>query len=47
MDKLSMTYTGLDFFFSWHRMYLYWFERIVRRMSGDDTWALPYWNWTD
>src|SRR5262249_16927453 len=25
---------------------LYWFERIIRKMSGDPNWALPYWNWT-
>ncbi|HET9392224.1 MAG TPA: tyrosinase family protein [Candidatus Rubrimentiphilum sp.] len=37
---------GTLFFWSWHRMYLYWFERIVRKMSSDPTWALPYWNWT-
>jgi tyrosinase len=37
---------GTYFFWSWHRMYLYWFERIVRKMSGDGQWALPYWNWT-
>jgi tyrosinase len=37
---------GTDFFWSWHRMYLYWFERIIRKMSGDPNWALPYWNWT-
>lgn len=37
---------GTDYFWSWHRMYLYWFERIIRKMSGDSTWALPYWNWT-
>lgn len=34
-----------EFFWSWHRMYLYYFEKIVRRMSGDYGWALPYWNW--
>jgi len=34
-----------DFFWSWHRMYLYWFERVVRKMCGDPCWALPYWNW--
>lgn len=34
------------FFWSWHRMYLYWFERIIRKMSGDMSWALPYWNWS-
>lgn len=31
------------FFLSWHRMYLYFFERIVRKMSGDSSFALPYW----
>src|SRR5579859_1004661 len=36
---------GTDFFWSWHRMYLYWFERIIRKMCGDPCWALPYWNW--
>lgn len=36
---------GTEFFWSWHRMYLYYFERIVRRYSGDYGWALPYWNW--
>ena len=36
---------GTEFFWSWHRMYLYYFERIVRSMSGDSGWALPYWNW--
>ena len=34
-----------DFFWSWHRMYLYWFERIVRKMSEHKDWAIPYWNW--
>ena len=33
------------FFLSWHRMYLYWFERIVREASGFDRFALPYWNY--
>jgi Common central domain of tyrosinase/Polyphenol oxidase middle domain len=37
---------GTYFFWSWHRMYLYWFERIIRKMSGDYDWALPYWNWS-
>lgn len=36
---------GTEFFWSWHRMYLYYFEKIVRRYSGDYGWALPYWNW--
>jgi hypothetical protein len=36
---------GTEFFWSWHRMYLYWFERIIRHFCGDCCWALPYWNW--
>jgi len=36
---------GTEFFWSWHRMYLYWFERIVRKMCKDPCWALPYWDW--
>jgi tyrosinase len=36
---------GNFFFLSWHRMYLYWFERIVRSKSGMASWALPYWNY--
>jgi hypothetical protein len=33
------------FFWAWHRMYLYWFERIVRKQSGMYDWAIPYWDW--
>lgn len=36
---------GTYFFFSWHRMYLWYFERIIRKMSGDHKWALPFWNY--
>jgi hypothetical protein len=36
---------GTPYFWSWHRMYLYWFERIIRKMSGDPNFALPYWNY--
>jgi tyrosinase len=36
-----------SFFWPWHRMYLYWFERIVRKMADDPCWTLPYWNYTD
>ncbi len=37
---------GTHLFWAWHRMYLYWWERIVRKYSGDSSWVLPYWNWT-
>ncbi len=40
---------GSWFFLSWHRMYLYYFERIVRKAvvdaGGPSDWALPYWNY--
>jgi tyrosinase len=29
----------------WHRVYLLYFERICRKVTGDATFALPYWNW--
>lgn len=34
-------------FFSWHRMFVYYFERILRKASGDANFAQPYWNYTD
>jgi hypothetical protein len=37
------------FFLPWHRMYILWFEHIVRDIArsqgGPANWALPYWNW--
>jgi tyrosinase len=38
---------GSWFFISWHRMYIYWLEEIVRSQSGDPNFTLPYWNYTD
>lgn len=34
-------------FFLWHRMYLYYFEKVLQWASGDPTLRLPYWNYTD
>ena len=36
---------GTYFFWSWHRMYLHYFEQIIRKMSGNPTWMLPFWNY--
>jgi hypothetical protein len=39
------------FFLPWHRMYLHYFEQIVRQtiadLGGPDDWALPYWDYSD
>ena len=37
---------GNWWFLPWHRGYLGWFERICRELSTDQTFALPYWDWT-
>ncbi|SFR75078.1 Common central domain of tyrosinase [Agromyces sp. CF514] len=34
------------FFLPWHRAYLAWFEQHIRDASGDDDWALPYWDYS-
>jgi tyrosinase len=38
---------GNWWFYVWHRGYLGNFERTIRALSGDDTFALPYWDWTE
>ena len=42
---------GSWYFLSWHRGYLAAFEAIVaakvEELTGDDDWALPYWNYLD
>jgi len=35
-----------QFFLPWHRMYVYFLERIVRKVSGQPTFTLPYWNYS-
>lgn len=37
---------GNWYFLPWHRAYLYYFETIIRELSGYQEFALPYWNWT-
>jgi hypothetical protein len=37
---------GSFYFFSWHRMYLYFFDRILRAAAQDPSLVLPYWDWT-
>jgi tyrosinase len=37
---------GNWWFLPWHRGYLWYFEEIIRTLSGHAEFALPYWNWT-
>jgi tyrosinase len=37
----------LQFFLPWHRMYVYFLERIVRQACGDPAFTLPYWDYFD
>ncbi len=37
---------GNWFFLPWHRAYLLYFEQICRQLTGENRFALPYWNWT-
>jgi hypothetical protein len=34
-------------FFGWHRIYLYYFEQVLRTLAKDDTLRLPYWDYTN
>jgi Common central domain of tyrosinase/Polyphenol oxidase middle domain len=34
-------------FWGWHRIYLYYFERVLRWAAEDDTLNLPYWDYTN
>ena len=35
-----------DFFLPWHRMYVCFFEDIIRTVLKDNTFTLPYWNYS-
>jgi len=37
---------GNWWFLVWHRAYLGWLEVTLRDLSGDQEFALPYWDWT-
>jgi tyrosinase len=37
---------GNWWFYVWHRGYLGYFEQTIRALSGDDSFAIPYWDWT-
>lgn len=37
---------GNWWFYVWHRGYLGYFEETIRNLSGDSSFAVPYWDWT-
>ena len=37
---------GNWWFTSWHRGYLGYFEEIIREVTGEEDFMLPYWDWT-
>ena len=38
---------GNWWFYVWHRGYVGYFERTIRKLSGDAEFAMPYWDWTE
>ena len=47
LSPANMCQHSNPFFPAWHRVYLYYFERILRKACGEATFNLPYWNYTD
>ncbi|MEM7534916.1 MAG: tyrosinase family protein [Chloroflexota bacterium] len=37
---------GNWYFLPWHSAYVYFLEDICRELTGNESFALPYWNWT-
>jgi hypothetical protein len=48
-DNCTHTPSGQEeiHFLVWHRLYIYHFEKIVRKVSGYKDFALPYWGYTN
>jgi tyrosinase len=38
---------GNWYFLPWHRAYVVMYERIVRHLTGNNAFAMPYWDWTN
>nr|ANG57908.1 polyphenol oxidase 2 [Lilium hybrid cultivar] len=44
-DDLELQIHFSWLFFPWHRFYLHFHERILGKLIGDDSFALPFWSW--
>ena len=38
---------GNWYFLPWHRAYLLMYERLIRDVTGNPSFALPFWDWTE
>lgn len=47
LDPRNLCQHGRPAFLPWHRMYVYFFERILRKAADKPDFALPYWNYSD
>ena len=39
------TSAGIIYFLPWHRMFVYYFEKLIRAACGDNSFMLPYWDY--
>lgn len=46
-DKACEAIRATPRFLPWHRLYLYYYEKTLRKHSGNADFALPYWNYFD
>lgn len=46
-DLLNQCVHGSWWFLPWHRAFIWYFERIIRTLSEDPSFTLPYWPWDD
>lgn len=53
LSRPGDVWTDVDFahwapgFLPWHRVYLLHWERELRKLSGDTSFTIPYWDWRD
>jgi tyrosinase len=38
---------GNWWFYVWHRGFVGYFEQTIRKLSGDDSFAIPFWDWSE
>ncbi|MET0381914.1 MAG: tyrosinase family protein [Burkholderiaceae bacterium] len=46
-DVWAQCQHGTPWFFAWHRLYLYYFEKQLQEASGNPDLHLPYWDYTN